>query len=224
MGRSWRLLRPGRASRDIRSVGHEDPEPAPPPLGHLPVLLARPAMVCAHLLAARVLELRADDDALVGRQVPDVPPQPAELVARDRHPLGVGELIGQLDTVLTRAERHRALDRGRDRAAAGDRSPAVLHPRQKALLESIRDVGATGKRTTSPGEHDQLQAGLRVAVLEVLSAKAMAVHAQQHLPLGPRHGGDGLRRVARERVRAIAPRQRSGAPRFRVSFGSGRHI
>ena len=129
---------------------------------------------------------------------------PPQVLARDRQPLGLIARIRQLQPIALGSERHGALDRRRDRAAAGDRPAPVEDPREKTLLEGIGDVQAARERPPAPGEHDQLERRLAVAVLEILPAQTVAVDAQQDIALRGRDQRHRLGRIETGRAAAAA--------------------
>ncbi len=61
-----------------------------------------------------------------------------------------------------------------------------MDPRHEALLEHPRQVGPSREACTPANMADQLQRGLRVAVLEILLAQPEAVCPQQQVPSGVR--------------------------------------
>lgn len=125
-------------------------------------------------------------------------PEPRELLARDRQPLGVCQLIRQIDVVISGAEPGCALHGRGDRAAPRDRAPAILNPGQKTLLERVRDVRASRECAATPRQNHQLEARLRVGVLEILASKAVTMDAEQHLALRRGYCRHGLRGIARQ--------------------------
>ena len=208
-----RSLRRAARTRDSAVLCELDPKPASCALGDLAVLLARPALRRAHVAGLSAHELPSDHEPLVTRQARRLRPEPRELLARDRNPLGIGELIRQLDLVLARAEPRGPLHRRGNRAATGDRPPAILNPSQKPLLERVRDMRASSERASAPRQNHQLEACLRVGVLQILRAKAVAMDPQQHPALRPRDSRHGLGWITCQ-----------SAPVPRLSWRSGRHI
>ena len=68
------------------------------------------------------------------------------------------------------------------------------------MLECIRDMQPAGEATTTCAR-DELEGGLAVAILQVLSAQPMTVYAQQQLALGARDQRHFLGLIAPTRIR-----------------------
>ena len=143
--------------RDTRARSNFPRRPSAAPqtrtraLRDLPVLLRRPAIAPAELAQLHLHpDLSGQDHLLVGLssrarcptlRAPRAGPQPLELGARHRR-ARAARLPSQRDS---------RLDRGLHRAAARERAPAIVDPRDEALLEHVRDVRAAREAPAADG-------------------------------------------------------------------------
>ncbi len=167
--------------------------------------------------------LALQDQLLVRCQLESERFDATQLLAEDDERLELGAEINELELVLVEAvERDGCLDRSLHRAAARKRAPAIVDPRDEALLKGVRDVSSAGEAPTTTGVRDQLECRLAIAVLEVLLAQSVAMESQQDLALGVRHPGHGLG--------LVDGAQRTGAGGWQSAWGtcrrlrSGRHM
>lgn len=118
------------------------------PLRDLPVLLERPAMTGAELARFHVEEhLAAEHELLVAAEVGDHLAQSRDLGPCQHLSLdGGGAVLELLAAVGRRVNRHGASERGLDRAATADRTPAVIDPALEAQLQSVFDVNLVLER------------------------------------------------------------------------------
>jgi hypothetical protein len=112
--------------------------------------------------------------------------------------------------VLVIVVAQRGLCHGRDRAAAAQRPTAISDARKETLLKRIGDVRLALERSRARARAQvKFESGLAEAVLEVLEAEAVAVHAQEDLAIGGRHVRDYLGRIVAA-GRALSRHRRQG--------------
>ena len=207
-GHDERMLEP-------QLVGHQSPQAGTGALGDLAVLLGRPAVPPAELarlhlqptwrpapVADRRLSAahRASRCSSSWRRIASCSGS-----ARTSHELHA--------RARRRSERHGALERRLHRAAPGERAAAIVDAREEALLETFARCSAARRTSPAASVRDELERRLAVAVLEVLLAQPVAVHAQQQLAPGatppappPRPGRSAARRAGagcQRRVRSL---------------------
>ncbi len=97
--------------------------------------------------------------------------------------------VGYVELALFGRGRERCglLQRSLRGATSGYRAAAIVDPRYEPLLQDPPQVYPSRKTSTAVDLADQLQRGLRVAVLEILPAQPEAVRPQQQIPSGLRH-------------------------------------
>ncbi len=202
------------ACSDVSSTGwtgplvklHQLPQTSASALGDLAVLLRRPARDAAKLGTRHVArQLRSQDHALIGAELADKPAYAPKLLARDRLALHIRAAVHDLETnLLWPFEGDGVLQRGLHRAASRERPAAVVHARDKSLLEHVSEMRAAVKTAATPDVNEQLECGLPIAVLEVLPAQPMAVNAQQELAPCARHKRELLTRIEPPSRAAVA--------------------
>lgn len=207
-----------------RLVSHQLPQAVACALGHLAVLLLRPAEVPTELGALHLqANLTGESQLLIGRQLASLCLHRAQLLAQNRQMLGISSHVGNLDLrILKAAKRHGCLERRLHRATPGQRAAAVVNPRQEALLDYIRQMLPAGEPSPLASVCDQLNGCLAIAVFEVLPTQPMTVHPQQQLSLCARD-----QRHLLGRIRAMRAARAHGRRHTRVScfsLGSGRHM
>ena len=163
----------------------------------------------------------ADHQTLIGGEPARKRVHSSQLLAEDRDPLRIATRVGNRARLGTGpVERCGGLERSLHRAAPRQRPAAVVHAREKALLERAREVDAAREGAVASARKE-LQGRLAEAVLEILPAQAVTVHPQQQLALGERDERDLVRRVG---VASCAPAPRIGAADSSFGLPSGRHM
>lgn len=207
--------------RDIGLVErHQRSQPGTRALGHLAVLLARPAEAPAEIRATAVRELMGQDQPLIGAQRSGVQLHATQIVAQHDLSLDPRAAIDDRYLILI-AERDRGLQRRLHRTASCDRPPAVAHARFETQLERVCDVQPACVRGSLASMGQELERRHAVAVLQILAPQPVAMGPQQHLALGARHERDVLDRIVGARARQGA---QAGAPFLRLGLGSSRHM
>jgi len=207
--------------RDIGLVErHQRSQPGTRALGHLAVLLARPAEAPAKIGATAIQQLMGQDQPLVGAQRSDVQLYTTQIVAQHDLALDLRAAVDDRYLILI-AERDRSLQRRLHGTASCDRTPAVMYARFETKLERVCDVQSARICASLLRVREQLERRHAVAILQVLAAQPVAMGPQQHLALGARHDRDFLDQIAGANARQGAP---SGAPFLRLGLGSGRHM
>jgi hypothetical protein len=152
-------------------------------LGHLAVLLCRPAVCTTELATAHVArELACEHEPLVSRELTRDLTDAPQVVAQQRESLDVGAGVGDIDSAtIASREWEGGRDCRLDRATPAQRAATIMDTREEPLLESIGDVGVAGERFPAPSPCQQLQRRLAVAVFEILAPEAVAVGGEQQL-------------------------------------------
>ena len=165
-------------------------------LRELAETLVRPAALSADpaLIAG---ELRREREPLIARELSRASLDRTQLLAYEHARLDIGGEINDLCTGLAvvRIERRGVLQRRLHRAATAERTAAIVDPREQLQLERMGNVPAARERASGVRVSDQLQRRLAEAVLEILTAKSVAVGAQQQLAPSARDERDFVGRA-----------------------------
>jgi hypothetical protein len=167
-------------------------------------------------------DLRCEHKPLVGAERKRKRSHPTQVLAQKDKRLELRARIDDVNLFLLDAiERHRRLECRLHRAAARKRSTAIMDPREETLLERVCEMQPAGVPPAATSLCDQLDGGLAVGILQVLSSKPVAVHPQQQIPLRIRHQRNLISRVeAASCARPSTPAIAQGSC-FRLQ--SGRH-
>ena len=144
------------------------------------------------------VQLGAQDEPLIGRQLADRAGETRELFAledaRERIAASAPDRVGD------RVQRRGVVQRSGDRAAPAERALAVDDPRLEALVERRADRVGVGEALSACCGGEQFERRLAEAVLEVCSFESVVVDAQQTLPAADRDRCDHLRGIRRPRA------------------------